>query len=211
MEKINIIELLATSLGRKDEVPNVELAGIIAKKKDKASVKELVALLQHKNKDIQSDAIKVLYETGELLPELIAGYYKDFVSLLNTKNNRLLWGAMTAIDSITLTHPKEIYSCIVTILDAADKGSVIAKDHAISILVKLSGIKQYAGDCQQLLLGQLAHAAPNQLPMYAENAQAVMAGGYKKEFIALLNRRISDIEKESKRKRIEKVLKKLSK
>lgn len=211
MEKLNIIDLLASSQGRRDEVPNTELADIIVSKKDKTAVKELAALLKHKNKDIQSDAIKVLYEVGEQSPELIAAYYSDFIALLGNKNNRLVWGAMAAIDSITLTDPKAVYGVIITILDAAEKGSVIAKDHAIGILIKLSGIKQYADDCQQLLLGQMANAAPNQLPMYAENAINVMGGNYKKEFMALLTRRLDDMEKESKRKRVEKVLKKLGK
>jgi HEAT repeat protein len=211
MEKINVTALLASSLGRRDEVPNVELAATIVKRKEKTAVKELAGLLQHKSKDIQSDAIKVLYEIGALLPNLIAPYYKDFMGLLGTKNNRLLWGALTALDAIALTNPKEIYSGIVAILDAADRGSVIAKDHAVGILIKLSGVKQYADDCQQLLLEQLAQAAPNQLPMYAEIALAVMTGIYKKEFAALLTRRLDDMEKESKRKRVEKVLKKLSK
>jgi hypothetical protein len=151
----------------------------------------------------------VLYEIGSRKPELIAGYHKPLLELLGSKNNRLVWGAMTALDAITLSCPKDVYAGIITILDAADKGSVIVKDHAVGILIKLSGIKQYADNCRQLLLGQLASAAPNQLPMYAENAASVMNGAYKKEFAALLTRRLGDMEKESKRKRVEKVLKKL--
>ncbi len=206
---MNIIDQLASSQGRRDEIPNTELAITIAEKEDKAAIKELVSLLGHKNKDIQSDSIKVLYEIGSRKPGLIAGYHKPFLDLLGSKNNRLVWGAMTALDGITPSCPKDVYAGIITILDAADKGSVIVKDHAIGILIKLSGIKQYADNCQQLLLGQLANAAPNQLPMYAENAAPVMNGTYKKEFTALLTRRLGDMEKESKRKRVEKVLKKL--
>jgi hypothetical protein len=121
----------------------------------------------------------------------------------------MVWGAMTALGTIATIKPKELYANIVAILDASDKGSVIAKDHAVNILIKLSGIKTYADDSQQLLLGQMKIAAPNQLPMYAENAIAAMQGIYKKEFCSVLTRRLDDMEKESKRKRVEKVLKKL--
>lgn len=62
---MSIIDQLASSLGRRDEVPNQELAEKIAAAKDKKAVKDLVDNLANKNKDIQSDCIKVLYEIGE--------------------------------------------------------------------------------------------------------------------------------------------------
>jgi hypothetical protein len=206
---MSIIEQLASSLGRKDEVPNQELAKKIAAKKDSKGVQELINNLNNKNKDIQSDCIKVLYEIGETKPELVASHYKEFVKLLTSKNNRLVWGAMTALDTIAAVSPKEIYNNISAIMDASDKGSVIAKDHAIGILIKLAQQKQYADSCTTLLLDQLKSSAPNQLPMYAENAAPVIGPEYKAQFRKLLSSRLDDMEKESKRKRIEKVLKKL--
>lgn len=73
---MSIINQLASALGRRDEVPNQELAKKIAETNDEAAVQELVENLQHKNKDIQNDCIKVLYEIGELKPGLISTYSK---------------------------------------------------------------------------------------------------------------------------------------
>jgi hypothetical protein len=208
---MSVIEQLASSQNRRDEVPNQELAKKIVAMHDRKAIRELVENLQNKNKNIQSDCIKVLYEIGEKEPALISEYAKELVALLDNKNNRLQWGAMTALDSITGANPTFIYASLPKIIIASDNGSVITKDHAINILIKLCTLKKYAEDCFSLLLEQLLTCPTNQLPMYAENAASVVNEKNKKKFIKTLSSRIDEIEKESKRKRIEKVIKKLEK
>src|SRR5690242_16668150 len=107
---MSVINKLASSLGRRDEVPNQELAAEIAGSNDKKAVKELVDNLNNKSKDIQSDCIKVLYEIGSLKPELIATFVNNFIDLLGNKNNRLQWGAMTALNIITNEKPDAVYN-----------------------------------------------------------------------------------------------------
>ena len=206
---MSVINQLAHSLNRRDEVPNQELAKKIATKKDTAAVKELIALLDHKSKDIQFDCIKVLYEIGELQPALIKAYTKKFIELLENKHNRNIWGAMAAIDTITLADPKLVYSSLSKIMDAAEKGSVITKDRTVSILIKLCSVKQYAANAFVLLLEILKTCPTNQLPMYAENATGIINDNNKIIFMKVLQSRLDEIEKETKKKRVEKVIKKL--
>jgi hypothetical protein len=208
---MTIISKLACSLGRRDEVPNQELAREILKSKNIKAIRELVDNLANKDKNVQSDCIKVLYEIGEQQPELIADYEKDFLALLESKNNRLVWGAMTALDYIASINPARIYRNLAKILTASDNGSVITKDHAVAILIKLAGDKRYANDALVLLLDQLRSCATNQLPMYADNALRAIPDRSKKSFIKVLTLRLGDLEKESQRKRVGKVIAKLSK
>jgi hypothetical protein len=56
---------------RRDEVPNQQLAKELAETENKAGIKEIAKNLQHKNKSVQSDCLKVLYEIGYLKPDLI--------------------------------------------------------------------------------------------------------------------------------------------
>lgn len=209
MAKINVTELLATSLGRRDEEPNVELAQKVVAAKDKAAVKELVTLLDDKKKDIRQDCIKTLYEIGYLQPSLIKDYLGVFLQQLKSKNNRMVWGAMTAIDSIAAVASAEVYRSLPEILDAGEKGSVITKDHVLGTLVKLAEDKKLAKDIYPLLFEQLQKAAPNQFPMYAENTLSVIGAGQKEQFADILNARLVDLPKDSQKKRINKVLKKL--
>jgi hypothetical protein len=208
---MTIINKLATSLNRRDEVPNQELAKQIAAAGNKKAVAELVENLSNKNKDIHNDCIKVVYEIGVLKPALIAGYVKELLSLLTHKNNRMQWGGMIALDTITLENPKAMYDALPEIMDAADKGSVITNDHCVGILIKLFAIKKYAADAFDLLNERLKKCPTNQLPMYAENALPVINETNKAAFIKTLQARLSEIEKDTKRIRVEKVIKKLTK
>ena len=207
---MSIINKLASSLNRRDEVPNQELAKQIVAKGDKKAIQELIDNLGNKSKDIQNDCIKVLYEIGERKPSLIADHAKKFIELLENKNNRLQWGAMTAINTITLENPNAIYSNLPKIIAAANKGSVITKDYAVNILINLCSIKQYANSSFSLLIEQLLSSPTNQLPMYAEKAMPVINEKNKTLFIKTLTSRLDDIEKDTKRKRLEKVIKKFS-
>ncbi len=204
---MSVIPLLASQLNRNDEVPNTELAERITASADIHAVAELAESLKGKNKAIRNDAIKVLYEIGERKPELIVSHLTDFLALLDHKDNRLQWGAMAALDSLSAAYPDRLYTHLDTILAASDRGSVITKDHALNILISLSSNYPEAVD---LLAGQLQSALPNQLPMYAERALPVMTKGNRPHFTAVLSSRLDDIEKESKRKRVEKVIKRLT-
>ncbi len=206
---MSIISRLASSLNRRDEAPNQELAQHIVQANDRDSIKELLEGLSNKSKDIQSDCIKVLYEIAEVRPELVAGYADKFIALLDSKNNRLQWGAMTALNAITSQNPEAIYDSLAKIISAADKGSVITNDHCVGILIKLAAHKEFQADAFSLLLERLVSSPVNQLPMYAEKALPVVNEHNKAAFSKILASRLPDIEKDSKRVRVEKVLKKL--
>jgi hypothetical protein len=206
---MGVIDKLATSLSRRDETPNLELAQSIVDHADKVAVRELVDNLTNGNKSVQSDCIKVLYEIGERKPALISNHVKEFLALLESKNNRLVWGAMTALDSITLEDPETIYSGLRAIVGATNSGSVIARDHAVSILTKMVAIRKYEKTTFKLLIIQLKTCPTNQLPMYAENAMRIVNNENKKMFVNTLYSRMRNIEKLSKRRRVEAVIKKL--
>jgi hypothetical protein len=206
---MSIIENLASSLNRRDESPNLELAKNIASAKNKKAIRELVENLHNKNKNIQNDCIKVIYEVGVLKPELLTDHINELVMLLESKNNRLQWGVMTALNALTNECPKVVYSILSKIIAVADKGSVITNDQCVAILIKLCAIKEYASTAFPLLNERLLKSPTNQLPMYAENALPIINDKNKNAFIKTLSARLEEIEKETKRARVEKVLRKL--
>ncbi len=142
---------------------------------------------------------------------MIAGYITEMLALLNNKNNRLQWGGMIALDIITNENPPAIYKALPKIIDGADKGSVITNDHCVGLLIKLCAIKKYAADAFDLLNERLKKCPTNQLPMYAENALPIINDTNKAMLIKTLQARLPEIEKDTKRMRVEKVIKKLTK
>ncbi|MBS3913640.1 MAG: hypothetical protein KG003_04025 [Bacteroidetes bacterium] len=204
------ISKLASALHRRDEEPNIQLAELLVAKNDISGISELVSHLNDKGTDIPNDCIKVLYEVGARKPELIAPFLDIFLSLLHHKNNRLQWGAMTALAAIAKYIPDKIYKSLNTILDAAEKGSVITRDNAVKLLITLCENKEFNNDCFALLLEIMAKSPLNQVPMYAENTQHLVNTSNRNEFIRILQSRLTEVEKESMKKRMEKVIRKIS-
>ncbi|MDD3137522.1 MAG: hypothetical protein PHX08_00935, partial [Lachnospiraceae bacterium] len=91
------IENVASNLGKNDEQPNIELAERLSKNENPVEIKEIVEGLKSKEKEVENDCIKVLYEVGRRKPYLIAEYVETFLELLQSQNNRLNWGAMIAL------------------------------------------------------------------------------------------------------------------
>lgn len=206
---MSVIPKLASALGQREQTANVLLAKNIVLKKDKKAVEELVKYLGDSQRAIRYDCIKVLYEIGQAEPVLIQEYYATFITLLDNKDNRMQWGAMTALDFITLLRPEPVFKSITKIIEIADNGSVITRDHCVNILISLSKTKKYIPVVFPLLLEQMAGCPVNQLPMYAEKSMSVIDKAHIPAYISLLAERMKETDQESKRKRIEKVLSKL--
>jgi hypothetical protein len=113
---------------------------------------------------------------------------------------------MTALGSVAALKPDLLYKALPKLAAIADAGSVITRDNYLAILVTLLD-KGY--DVFALLREQLANAPTNQLPMYAERAAPVINANNQPAFIKVLRSRLDDFDKESKRKRVEKVLRRL--
>ncbi len=206
---MSVLNQLANALQIRSSEPNKVLAKKIAETNDTTAIKELAENLTNKDKLIQSDCIKTLYEAGELNPDLLKPYASLFVQLLDSKNNRMVWGAMTALSAAATQCAPELYKAIAKIVAIADKGTVITKDHAVNILVKLSAFKEYSADTIPLLLEQILTAPVNQMPTYTEKTATIIDAEHKAAFLNIITTRLPDIEGDAKRKRLEKVIKKL--
>ena len=94
---MSVLNRIAYFQDRRDEAPNQALARELAERHDSAGIREIAQNLWNEQAGIQSDCVKVLYEVGALEPRLIAGYAGDFLKLLQSRNNRLVWGGTPAL------------------------------------------------------------------------------------------------------------------
>ncbi|MEQ8155236.1 MAG: hypothetical protein ABRQ25_10190 [Clostridiaceae bacterium] len=94
---MSVLNRIACMQDRKDEVPNQELARELVENNNISGVKEIAENLFNKDKNIQSDCIKVLYEVAYIKPEMISQYAGDFIKLLKSRNNRMVWGSMLKV------------------------------------------------------------------------------------------------------------------
>ena len=191
---MSVLNRLASSLGRHDEVPNQELARELAAKKDKAGIREISQNLWNKDKNIQADCIKVLYEIGAMEPILIADYTGDFVKLLRSKNNRLVWGGMTALAEIAKASPDAVFKHLEAIKKAKETGSVITVDNAISTLAYTAAVKEeYNKVIFPELIRHLAGCRPKEVPQHAERILPAVNSSNKTSYIKVLEKRMEDL------------------
>lgn len=194
---------------RRDEVPNQQLAKELAETENKAGIKEIAQNLQHKNKNVQSDCLKVLYEIGYLKPDLIADYAPDFLALLQSKNNRMVWGAMIALATIADKKPKEIYAKLDDITTAMDNGTLITVVWSTKALAKVAvADKTYMQKIFPLLTAQLKKCIPRDVPMHAESILPAIDAENKQEFLNILEKRKTEMTT-SQLARLKKVTKNL--
>lgn len=155
------IQKIAFHQGIRNEVPNQELAKELAESDNAEGVKEISEYLYDKNKSISSDCIKVLYEVGYLKPALIAEYVDTFLDLITSKVNRMVWGGMIAIATISKLKADLLFPKKELILNTIEKGTLITEVWGIKALVGISSAKdEYKNDILPTLFEFLEKCRP---------------------------------------------------
>lgn len=206
---MSTLDQLAHALGRRDEVPNQELAKKLSENRDESGIKEIIDGLNHEDRKIQNDCIKVAYEIGYITPEHIAAYADEFIALLSSRNNRLVWGAMIALSTIAPLKADELFQHKETILKALEDGSVITQDSAIKTLSTIAHQEvDYRRDLFPILLDHLETCHPKYLPNRAAMVAAAVDSLNHQSFNNVIKSRKTHL-KPSQLKRVNKVLKDL--
>ena len=141
----------------------------LAETQDRLGIQEIAENLWNKNSNIQSDCLKVLYETGYLAPELIAPYAADFLKLLRSRHNRMVWGAMIGLSTIADLAADAIDSQRGEIQRTMEQGSVITVDAGVQTLAKLATTSdERRREIFPYLLQHLQTGRPKDVPQHAE-------------------------------------------
>lgn len=192
---MSVLSRIAYFQNRRDEVPNQELARDLVTRRDGEGIQEIAENLWNTEKNIQSDCLKVLYEVGYLEPELIAHYAGDFLELLKSKNNRMVWGSMIALATVAQIKADEIFPFAEMIQQLMEKGTVITKDNGIKILSALAASKEtYHEAIFPYLLKQLESCRGQDMARYAESIVLAVNAGCKEAFVGAVQKRIINLE-----------------
>jgi hypothetical protein len=191
---MSALERIAHFQNRRDEVPNQDLARDLASKKDRGGIREIAQNLWNKDKNIQADCIKVLYEVGYPNPGLIAEYAGDFVKLLGSKNNRLVWGAMIALGTVADLKPDVVFAHLDEIKRAMNQGSVITMDYGVLTLAGAASKNPKLNKAVfPFLLQHLRTCRPKDVPQHSEKTLPAVNAANKSQFVATLKKRMDDL------------------
>ncbi len=204
---MTVINKLATRLNRNDEEPNIELANELVIENNLVGIDEIIENLANKDKKIQNDCIKVAYEIGAMKPELISKYTLTFIDLLYSRNNRLVWGAMTALSTIAKESAETMIEHLKKIFATIKNGSVITVDKGILTLAKLAAVnKEYNEQIFPFLLTHLETCRPKEIPQHAESTLLAVTENNKEPFINVLKNREQELTV-AQLKRVKKIYK----
>jgi hypothetical protein len=203
----SVLNQLACSLGRRDEVPNQELARRLADSEDQAGIREVAAGLKHQSGEIQADCIKVLYEVGYIKPNLVAPYALDFLALLKSSSNRLVWGGMIALSTVGVQEAAELFPYLDEIQQAMESGSVITRDNGVLTLSRIASTDpRYNRVIFPYLINHLSSCRPKDVPQHAEKTLPAVTSDNKTTFLLTLEKRKAELPA-AQRKRVEQVIK----
>ena len=191
---MSVLDKLACALGRRDEVPNQELARELVENRDASAIRELVQNLSNKNVDIQNDCIKVLYEIGYIQPDLVADHVQEFLKIIQSKNNRLVWGGMLALSTVAKLRAKDIHANRDLIQKIMCSGSVITVDNGIKTLsLAAAADADYNRDIFPFLLEHLQTTRPKDIAQHSESILPAVTAENKPAFIETLTKRMEDL------------------
>lgn len=191
---MSALQRIAHFKGRRDEGPNQELARDLAAKKDRAGIGEIAANLTNPDKDIQADCIKVLYEVGYIAPALIADYAEDFLKLLQSRNNRLVWGGMIALGTVAGLKADLVYAHRAEIEKTMDEGSVITMDNGVVALARAAAKSdKYSKAIFPYLLNHLETCRPKEVAQHAEKSLPAVNASNRSQFAAVLTKRLEEL------------------
>jgi hypothetical protein len=204
---MSVLNRIAHLQNRRDEAPNQELARQLAEQKDREGIREIAENLWNKDKNIQADCIKVLYEIGYTAPSLIADYAEDYLKLLKSRNNRLVWGGMIALSTVATLKADVIFEHLQEVYRAVEHGSVITVDGGVLTLAGVASAREeYRRAIFPFLLNHLRFCRPKDVPQHSEKSLPAVDASNKDDFIAVLEKRMDDLTA-TQVKRVKKVIK----
>jgi len=186
---------------RRDEEPNENLARKLVEKKDTEGIREIAENLWNKDKNIQSDCASVLEQIGLLCPGLIQDYVADFLKLLSSKNNRLVWGAMILLAMVADRKPQEIVDNLDSLVEAIRGGSVITRDNGIKTLAIVASVnEEYNEALFPFLLEHLKTCRPKSVPQHAESIACAVTSANREQYVDALNQRFDTLSSSQQRR-----------
>jgi len=191
---MSTLDKIAFFKNRRDEVPNQLLAKELAETKNIGGIREIAENLENKNKNVSSDCLKVLYEIGYLDPGLIADYGNDFLKLLKSKDNRMVWGAMIGLATIANRCPKEVWGQIDDITRITEGGTVITLVWGIRVLARVAATdEKYKKKIFPFLLKQIQACIPRDVPTHAESILCAVDQNNRGELLSILEARRAEL------------------
>ncbi len=191
---MTVLERIAYYQGRRDEVPNQQLARALARRKDTAGIREIARNLNNPNRSVQSDCLKVLYEIGYLDPGTDRRLRRRVSGSAGEQEQPDGVGEHDRARDDRPAEGQVIGSRLDEVLAALDRGTVITVVWGVRTLAGVAGASR--SDRPRILphlLRRLETCLPRDVPTHALSCFPAIDDASRDRFLAVLERRRPDL------------------
>ena len=167
----------------------------------KTAHQNLIDALENKDKKAASDSIDYLEDNGKDKPAELVPFVKTFGELIQSKDNRIVWGSMYCLRYIASVDAKLVKPYLEKVSNLLVEGSVISQDNAAWIIGYLAN-----DDLLKSFLRHIEVSRPKDAIAHTDYFLQASNGYHASEVIAELEKRSSEFNP-SQLKRFEKIKK----
>lgn len=193
----DLIARLAISMGRYDEMPNLELAADIVFAEDTEAVSALIAIIERHDDLHASDAARVVCEVGTRAPDLLLAHAERLVEMIDVSQREMLPFTMLALSPVASRHADQLWTSrdlfwqfLANLAQPAD----LAQGGAVKLLAALCAAgPDYARTLAGGLVDLLGKCMPKDVAFFAESVLPALGPAHSHRAKPVLDRRLKEL------------------
>jgi hypothetical protein len=193
----DLLARLAISVGRSDEMPNLELAADIVFADDAEAVSVLIAVIERHDDLHAPDAARVVAEVGTRAPELVLGHAERLIEMIDVTRREMLPFTMLALSPVASKHAEALWpsrDLFWQSLADLTQPAELAPAGAVRLLAALCAAgPDYARTLAGGLVDLLGKCMPRDVAFFAESVLPALGAAHSHRAKPVLDRRLKEL------------------
>jgi len=193
----DVLSRLAISVGRYDEMPNLELAADIVFADDTDAVSVLISVIERHDDLHASDASRVVAEVGTRAPDLLLAHSDRLLEMIDARRNEMLPYVMLALSPVASRYAEQLWTSRdmfwATLADLSQPAD-LAQGGAVKLLAAICAASpDYARTLAGGLVDLLGKCMPKDVAFFAESVLPALGGAHSHRAKPVLDRRLKEL------------------
>lgn len=193
----DVLSRLAVSVGRSDEMPNLELAADIVFADDTDAVSVLVAVIERHDDVHAPDAARVIAEVGTRAPDLLLAHADRLVDLIDPTRGEMLAYTMLALSPVAPRYAETLWPArdlFWAALSDLSQPAELAQGGAVRLLSAMCAANpDYARTLAGGLVDLLGKCMPKDVAFFAESVLPALGPAHSHRAKPVLDRRLKEL------------------
>jgi hypothetical protein len=193
----DVLGRLAVSVGRYDEMPNLELAADIVFADDTDAISVLIMVIERHDDLHSSDAARVIAEVGNRAPDLLLAHSDRLVEMIDVSRAEMLPYTMMALSPVASRYAEQLWpsrdlfwAALADLNQTAD----LAQGGAVRLLAAMCAASpDYARTLAGGLVDLLGKCMPKDVAFFAESVLPALGPAHSHRAKPVLDRRLKEL------------------